>query len=76
MQRGDVRNVAFSDLITLVEALGFREVGGAGSHRVFARPGVSELVNLQTEKGQAKPYQVRQVAALVRRYDLQLEDRK
>jgi hypothetical protein len=55
--------------------LGSREVGGRGSHRVFARPDVAELVNLQAEKGQAKPYQVRQVATLVRRYDLQLEDK-
>lgn len=43
---------------------------------VFARRGVAELVNLQEEKGQAKPYQVRQVAELVRRYDLSLEERR
>jgi hypothetical protein len=54
--------------------LGFREVGGPGRHRVFARPDVAELVNLQATKGEAKPYQVRQVATLVRQYDLQLED--
>lgn len=72
--RGDVRNVDFTDLVRLVLALGFREVGGRGSHRVFARPGVSELVNLQEERGRAKPYQVRQIVALVRRYDLRLED--
>jgi predicted RNA binding protein YcfA (HicA-like mRNA interferase family) len=75
IRRGNVRNIAFADLVALVEALGFREVGGRGSHRVFARPDVAELVNLQAEKGQAKPYQVRQVATLVRRYDLQLEDK-
>ena len=72
---GHVRNIAFSDLVALVEALRFQEVGGRGSHRVFARPGIAELVNLQAERGQAKPYQVRQVVVLVRRYDLQLEDR-
>ena len=55
-------------------ALGFREIGGRGSHRVFARTGLRELVNLQVEKGQAKPYQVRQIATLIRRYDLHLED--
>jgi predicted RNA binding protein YcfA (HicA-like mRNA interferase family) len=73
---GDVRNVEFGDLVTLVIALGFREVGGRGSHRVFAHEGVTELVNLQHEKGQAKPYQVRQIVTLVRRYDLQLEDER
>lgn len=35
-----------------------------------------ELVNLQVERGQAKRYQVRQVARLVRRYDLPLEDER
>jgi hypothetical protein len=50
------------------------EIGGRGSHRIFARTGVRELVNLQAEKGQAKPYQIRQIATLVRRYDLHLED--
>lgn len=71
---GDVGNVAFDDLLRLVEALGFHQVGGRGSHRVFARPGVTELVNLQDDGGQAKRYQVRQVAALIRQYSLDLEE--
>jgi hypothetical protein len=29
--RGDIANVDFSDLVRLVEALGFREIGGKGS---------------------------------------------
>ena len=71
---GSVGNVDFADLINLVESLGFREIGGKVSHRVFARPGVGELVNLQEDKGQAKRYQVRQVAALARRYHLRVEE--
>jgi predicted RNA binding protein YcfA (HicA-like mRNA interferase family) len=71
---GGVANVDFDDLVRLVIALGFEEVGGRGSHRVFAHPDVRELVNLQESKGKAKPYQVRQLAGLVRRYDLRLED--
>ncbi len=74
--RGEVANVDFVDLVKLVLALGFEEVGGRGSHRVFARAGVDDLVNLQAERGQAKPYQVRQIATVVRRYDLGLEDRR
>lgn len=71
---GDIANVSFADLVRLVLALGFQEVGGRGSNRVFARSGVPELVNLQEEKGQAKRYQVRQIVTLVRRYDLHVED--
>jgi hypothetical protein len=68
--------VDLADLVRLVLALGFREVGGRGSHRVFARSEVSELLNLQEERGQAKRYRVRQVATLVRRYNLRLEDER
>lgn len=68
--------MTFDDLVRFVQALGFREVGGKGSHRVFAHPDVVELVNLQAERGQAKRYQVRQVTGLVRRYDLSLEDER
>jgi predicted RNA binding protein YcfA (HicA-like mRNA interferase family) len=75
IRQGNVRNIAFADLVALVVALGFREIGGRGSHRVFAKPDVAELVNLQAEKGQAKPYQVRQVATLVHQYDLELENK-
>jgi hypothetical protein len=71
---GKVANIAFSDVIGLLAALRFREIGGKGSHRIFARSGVPELVNLQEDGRQAKPYQVRQIAALVRRYSLELED--
>jgi hypothetical protein len=70
---GAVTNVDFADLVSLINALGFDEIGGKGSHRVFAHAGVAELLNLQEVRGQAKPYQVRQVVALVRRYDLRLE---
>jgi predicted RNA binding protein YcfA (HicA-like mRNA interferase family) len=72
--RGDMANVSFSDLIQLVEELGFREIGGRGSHRVFTRADVTELVNLQVEKGDAKLYQVRQIVGLIRRYNLRLEE--
>jgi hypothetical protein len=74
--RGDTGNVDFGDLVRLVRALGFEEVGGRGSHRVFARPGVAEFLNLQEEKGQAKRYQVRQLADVVRRYDLHVEEQQ
>ncbi|MHB8452782.1 MAG: type II toxin-antitoxin system HicA family toxin [Mycobacteriales bacterium] len=74
IQRGGVSNVRFSDLVDLVEALGFHEAGGRGSHRVFVHPEVTELINLQTERGHAKRYQVRQVAQLIQRYDLLLKE--
>jgi len=74
INRGAVTNVAFVDLCSLAEALGFELCRIRGSHRVFAHPTVPEFLNLQPMRGQAKPYQVRQLLKLVERYDLKLED--
>jgi len=67
-------NVRFSDMVTLIEAFGFRLSRISGSHHIFTHPDVPELVNLQKVKGQAKPYQLRQFLKLVERYNLQLGD--
>jgi predicted RNA binding protein YcfA (HicA-like mRNA interferase family) len=71
--RGGVANVAFGDLRTLAEALGFELRRVSGSHHVFTHPQVPQLINLQSARGQAKPYQVRQLVRLVERYDLKLD---
>lgn len=73
LARGDVRNVRFVDLCRLVEALGFQPRRITGSHHIYAHPGVPDLINLQDVRGQAKPYQVRQLVRLVELYDLELE---
>ena len=41
-----------------------------GSHRIFVREGVKELLNLQDVRGKAKPYQVRQFIKLIEKYNL------
>jgi predicted RNA binding protein YcfA (HicA-like mRNA interferase family) len=74
LARGEVANVAFSDMRRLAEGLGFELRRVSGSHHVFAHPEVPELINLQAVNGQAKPYQIRQLVRLVERYDLKLED--
>ena len=39
-----------------------------GSHHIFVHPEVPEPLNLQDIRGQAKPYQIRQLLRLVERY--------
>jgi hypothetical protein len=68
------RNVRFGDMMTLVNAFGFRLSRTKGSHHIFTRAGVYELVNLQNVHGQAKPYQIKQFLNLVERYNLKIED--
>jgi predicted RNA binding protein YcfA (HicA-like mRNA interferase family) len=71
---GSLKNVAFSDLRNLIEGFGFRLDRVTGSHHIFVHSGISELVNLQEVKGEAKPYQIRQFLRLVERYNLRLEE--
>jgi hypothetical protein len=72
LRRGDA-NVAFDALCALLERLGFsRRV--KGSHRIFWREGVEEILNLQPRESSAKPYQVKQVRDVILRYGLRLEE--
>ena len=66
-------NIPFPDLINLMQRFGF-EMRIKGSHHIFSRPDIPELVNLQNVKGQAKPYQMRQFLKLVEKHNLKLED--
>ena len=72
--RGAVHNVDFLDMVNLVEGFGFRLVRVNGSHHIFGRPGIPKTVNLQPDRGDAKPYQIRQFLRLIERYGLSLED--
>jgi predicted RNA binding protein YcfA (HicA-like mRNA interferase family) len=74
LSQGNLRNVAFRDIINMVEGFGFRLVRTSGSHHIFTHPAIPELVNLQEVKGEAKPYQIRQFLRLVEMYNLSLED--
>jgi hypothetical protein len=67
--------VNFDDAVRLARALGFRPNRTRGSHQLFAHPNVVEYLNLQSRRGLAKPYQLRQLVALIDRYDLRLEER-
>jgi len=66
-------NIDFDDLRSLLDALEFRE-RVRGSHHIFTRNGVSEIINLQPRGSKAKPYQVRQVRQLIIKYNLGEDD--
>ncbi len=65
-------NIGFDELCGLLEHLGFA-VRVRGSHRVFSKPGIVERLNLQRDGANAKPYQVRQVRAIIVKYRLGVE---
>jgi len=70
--RRNPRNVRFTDLVRLLKSLGFELRRTAGSHHIYKAAGLP-LVNLQEVGGKAKPYQVRQVLALVDQYKLEVK---
>ena len=52
----------------------FRFRGDRGSHRIYVRDGVREMLNFQNVKGKAKPYQVKQFLKVVEKYKLLEEE--
>jgi predicted RNA binding protein YcfA (HicA-like mRNA interferase family) len=62
-------NIRFSDLCALLSRLGFAE-RIKGSHHIFTREDVAEILNLQPRKSLAKPYQVKQVRKVLVQYKL------
>ena len=64
-------NIGFEELCELLRRLGFTERQRGGSHRIFSRDGIVEILNLQPRDGRrAKAYQVKQVRQLILTYAL------
>lgn len=72
LSHGALQNVAFGDMVNLLDGFGFGLVRVSGSHHIFAHPDIPEVINLQSVGGEAKPYQVRQFLRLVERYNLKM----
>ena len=63
------RNVDFDDMLRLLKRLGFAE-RIKGSHHIFTKSSIAEIVNLQPKGKMAKPYQVKQVRGVLVKYGL------
>ncbi|MFN6561875.1 MAG: type II toxin-antitoxin system HicA family toxin [Nostoc sp. ChiSLP01] len=62
-------DIPFAQLWQLLYKLGFDE-RIRGDHRIFVKDGIEEILNLQHKKGKAKIYQVKQVRAVIVKYQL------
>jgi predicted RNA binding protein YcfA (HicA-like mRNA interferase family) len=62
-------NISFADLVALLIRLGFTE-RIRGSHHIFVRQDVEEILNLQPKVAQAKPYPVKQVRHVILKHRL------
>jgi predicted RNA binding protein YcfA (HicA-like mRNA interferase family) len=61
--------IAFDALCALLHHLGFQE-RVRGSHHIFSKHNIAEIINLQPRGNIAKPYQVKQVREIVLKYKL------
>ena len=56
-----------------MERAGFGLRAGKGSHRIYSKEGVVEIINVQPRAGgEAKPYQVKQVRELLVKYRIEI----
>ncbi|MEW6007824.1 MAG: type II toxin-antitoxin system HicA family toxin [bacterium] len=71
----NLKNVRFEWVCRVAELFGFRFRGGKGSHKIYVRDGIRDMLNFQNVDGKAKPYQVRQLIKIIEKYNL-LEEEK
>lgn len=62
-------NIAFQELVLVLKNLGF-EYRIKGSHHIFYKEGVEEIINIQPNGDKAKPYQVKQVRNILVKYKM------
>ena len=62
-------NIPFEDIRGLLIFLGFEE-RIRGSHHLYRRQDIGEKINIQRDGTKAKPYQVRQIRAIILKHRL------
>ena len=67
------KSILFSEALSLMQRLGF-SIRIRGSHHIFFKEGIEEIINLQPDGSKAKAYQVRQIRNLMVKYHLGVED--
>ncbi len=63
------RNIDFSDFRKFILYFEFKE-RIKGSHHVYTKPGIREVINIQPLGNLSKAYQVKQVRNLIIKYNL------
>ncbi|GHT22915.1 toxin HicA [Planctomycetales bacterium] len=66
-------SLSFAELTHLLFALGFSE-RIRGSHHIYTRSEAAEIINIQPNGFQAKPYQVKQIRDIIIKYQLGVSD--
>jgi len=65
------QNIDFNELVNLLLILGF-ERRIKGSHYIFYKKGIEEIINIQPQGHNAKAYQVKQIRNIIVNYQLEI----
>ena len=68
--RNNPKNVRYEKICRVVELFGFVFTRQKGSHRIYKRQGIKELLDFQNVQGKVKSYQVKQFLKVVEDYNL------
>ncbi|MCR4609773.1 MAG: type II toxin-antitoxin system HicA family toxin [Eubacterium sp.] len=66
-------NISFADILYFLEHLGFSQ-RVRGDHYIFRMDDIKEIINIQPDGKMCKPYQVRQIRNIVKKYKLGRDD--
>jgi predicted RNA binding protein YcfA (HicA-like mRNA interferase family) len=66
-------SINFSEAVTLLQTFGF-SLRIKGSHHIFHCDGIEEIINLQPDGSKAKPYQVKQIRDIIKKYQLEIRN--
>jgi hypothetical protein len=72
--KANPKKIRFARMCRIAEAFGFQTRKGSGSHRIYYRDDLREILNFQNDEGGAKPYQVRQFIKIIEKYRLQEDE--
>jgi len=61
------QNILFYELCNVLEHLGF-SCRTKGSHHIYFKVEVEEIINIQPNGSKAKPYQVKQIRNIILKY--------
>ena len=63
------KNISFNDACNLLVSFGFA-LRTKGSHHIFYKDGIDDILNLQPKDGKVKPYQAKQIRNVIIKHKL------
>ena len=65
------KNIKYADFCSILKYFGFVCKRQRGSHRLYSRVGIKELLNIQNVNGEIEPYQIKQFLNIIKKYNLE-----